>query len=63
MEEHLYGCCVSASIDPRTDSYHPGEISAWCWGQNNIRMLKKAVPQGRSERGPEAYPWGARCDE
>jgi hypothetical protein len=27
----------------------------WCWGLNNIRMLKKAVQQGRSERRGEAY--------
>ena len=32
--------------------------SEWHCGQNNHRMLKKAVQQGRSERRGESYPCG-----
>ena len=29
--------------------------SVWCWDMNSLRMLKRAVQQGRSERRGEAY--------
>jgi hypothetical protein len=30
----------------------------WCWGPNSLRMLKKAVQQGRSEQRGEGVRFG-----